>query len=625
MYLRHIVPVLLAAALPLSVSAATSETIAINAQPGPNPWTSLELNNNPDNFHFAVVSDRNGGGRPEVFDDAVTKLNLLQPEFVMSVGDFIPGYNKNRQEIGQMWDDFHRTIARLKVPFFYTFGNHDLTNPTEIEENIKRHGRLYYHFVYRNVLFMVVNSEDPSIARISKEQVEYFKKALAENPNVRWTVLFMHHPLWLSKSYKNKEENFEDPGWNALEESLAGRRYSVFAGHVHNYTSYNRNGRKYIVLATTGGGSALRGIDNYGEFDEVVWVTMTDKGPVVANLALNGIRDEDLRTNEQAEIIDPIVRDGVRSKTLVLEPATTSPLKTTVHLTNRTTAPMHVSIAFDPHDQIEVDPDTLQTTVAAESAVDEQFTVQPQKLSKRSDYEPLSFKWNVAFDSPGIPRINLDGTRMIGLERPLSCAQASKNMVVDGKLNDWKNLPFEWKFTRAWGPPKRLAKNPKNLSYRFGTSYDDKYVYVAMAVVDNHLVINNKVKPWEQDGVEIRIDARPDPERSEGIGEGSGKDFIFLAVNPSTSSTQPAVFQPEDLPKGTLVASSVTKDGYIIEAAIPVEYFNSRQGGKWSAFRMNVFADDSDNANVARSVQYPWKPDWRSAQNYAGSGTFVRK
>ena len=32
-----------------------------------NPWTSLKLNNSPDTFHFAVVSDRTGGHRPRVF------------------------------------------------------------------------------------------------------------------------------------------------------------------------------------------------------------------------------------------------------------------------------------------------------------------------------------------------------------------------------------------------------------------------------------------------------------------------------------------------------------------------------------------------------------------------------
>src|SRR5262245_54143087 len=54
-----------------------------------NPVTHLKLNNDPGEFQFAVVSDRTGGHRAKVFSRAVKQLNLLQPEFVVSVGDLI--------------------------------------------------------------------------------------------------------------------------------------------------------------------------------------------------------------------------------------------------------------------------------------------------------------------------------------------------------------------------------------------------------------------------------------------------------------------------------------------------------------------------------------------------------
>ena len=38
---------------------------------GQEPWTSLKLNNDPDQFQFAVVSDRTGGHRDKVFSRAV--------------------------------------------------------------------------------------------------------------------------------------------------------------------------------------------------------------------------------------------------------------------------------------------------------------------------------------------------------------------------------------------------------------------------------------------------------------------------------------------------------------------------------------------------------------------------
>ncbi|MCH7944837.1 MAG: serine/threonine protein phosphatase, partial [Armatimonadetes bacterium] len=59
-----------------------------------NPWTHLDLVNDPENFQFAIVTDRTGGHRAGVFPDAMRKLNLLQPEFVMSVGDPVEGYTE---------------------------------------------------------------------------------------------------------------------------------------------------------------------------------------------------------------------------------------------------------------------------------------------------------------------------------------------------------------------------------------------------------------------------------------------------------------------------------------------------------------------------------------------------
>jgi hypothetical protein len=61
-----------------------------------NPVSYLRLNNAPGDFQFAVVSDRTGGHRARVFSRAVEQLNLLQPEFVVSVGDLIEGYSNDR-------------------------------------------------------------------------------------------------------------------------------------------------------------------------------------------------------------------------------------------------------------------------------------------------------------------------------------------------------------------------------------------------------------------------------------------------------------------------------------------------------------------------------------------------
>src|SRR5262245_3333191 len=120
-----------------------------------NPWTNLRLNNDPADFQFAIVSDRTGGHRAGVFAQAVEQLNLLQPEFVVSVGDLIEGYSKDAEKLNQQWAEFQGYVSKLQMPFFYVPGNHDLANPFEEGLWKEKFGRRWYHFVYRDVLVLM--------------------------------------------------------------------------------------------------------------------------------------------------------------------------------------------------------------------------------------------------------------------------------------------------------------------------------------------------------------------------------------------------------------------------------------------------------------------------------------
>lgn len=290
---------------------------------GVAPYNHLNFKNNPDNFQFAIVSDREGGGRLGVFDAALERLNLLQPEFVMSVGDLIPGYTNDEAQLEAQWNEVDSKIDTLEMPFFYVVGNHDMS--FQIMRDVwqqRRGGRDYYHFVYKDVLFLVINTEDPPTApsralqesyaefktlmrddpvkaktllptyrkewgkmippKISDAQVDYIKQVLDANKQVRWTFCFMHKPIW-------DEEEVKEPNFDRIEALLADRPYTVFAGHQHNYKHVTRKGHDYIRLGSTGGAWHHEGA---GNMDHITWVTMTEKGPIIGNLLLNGILDK---------------------------------------------------------------------------------------------------------------------------------------------------------------------------------------------------------------------------------------------------------------------------------------------------------------------------------------------
>lgn len=303
------------------------------AVPGTKPWTSENFKNNPDNFQFAVIGDRTGGAGPGgIFNRAMDQLNLLQPEFVINVGDLVEGYTEDPAKANAQWDEAEGMTKKLEMPFFYTVGNHDLGNDTMKQVWLKRHGPLYYHFVYRNVLFLVLNSEDPSNplpkdieektvrlkklqkedpkaahamlaefmasldsyrvpANFSDQQVAYVKKVLEQNSNVRWTFVFLHQPAW------------EDPGkgFLAIEQLLKDRPYTFIAGHLHYYNIEKRHGRDYITMGPAG---ASWHQDGKGNVDHFLWVTMKQDSPEIAKITLDGIYDRQGRDLQLKKMYD---------------------------------------------------------------------------------------------------------------------------------------------------------------------------------------------------------------------------------------------------------------------------------------------------------------------------------
>jgi hypothetical protein len=280
---------------PTSPPGASPDAVQVTIE-SRNPWTHLRLNRSDEQFQFAIVSDRTGGHRAGVFSRAVELLNLLQPEFVLSVGDLIEGYTTAEQARVE-WREFQGYVSKLQMPFFYTPGNHDAITPDTALVWQEKFGRRYYHFVYKNVLFLVLNPYDGPEGekkgakhfeiQFSKEQLDYVKQVLADTPSVRWTIVALHQPVWT-------QTNASETGWLEVERLLAGRRYTVFCGHVHTFRKFVRQGMNYYQLATTGGASTLRGVE-YGEFDHLTWVTMKPDGPILAHVLLDGIYPEDMK------------------------------------------------------------------------------------------------------------------------------------------------------------------------------------------------------------------------------------------------------------------------------------------------------------------------------------------
>ncbi|MBQ6329692.1 MAG: metallophosphoesterase [Kiritimatiellae bacterium] len=268
---------------------------------GAKPWTSEAFLDDPQEFHFAIIGDLTGGERPNVYARAVEKLNLLRPEFVMSVGDLVAGGGVDRAALQKQWKSFRDRTAKLEMPFFYVVGNHDIWTgftgmtpgrQTSIDLWKEQFGtNTYYNFTYKGCHFICLDSMErhdyyPPREPLPETQLSWATREIRARPGARWTFIFLHKPL-----------DFTSDRWMRFERGISNVNYTVFCGDWHNYCTARRLGKKYYLLGTTGGGFDGGTVGEnlrMGIMDGITWVTVTrDKGPVVAHIAISGVHDGD--------------------------------------------------------------------------------------------------------------------------------------------------------------------------------------------------------------------------------------------------------------------------------------------------------------------------------------------
>ena len=263
------------------------------------PIVERPFSEDSDKFSFAIIGDKTGGGLDKwpVFDRSIDEINTLKPDFAIMVGDLIQGNTTDLEQLAAEWKEFWQHESDLIVPFLPLPGNHDITNPVMYDYWKEHLGRTYSAFVYKDCLFITLNTEewhDPMHEEWDWEkegwfgtsQIQYVKDELARHTVVRHTFVMMHRPIWL----------YESSGWEQIEEALGDRAYTVFAGHYHNLTLHTRNDRRYFVLSATGGGLTPQDAPEAGAFDHYSIVTVDGDEVNVAIIKPGNIYPADIST-----------------------------------------------------------------------------------------------------------------------------------------------------------------------------------------------------------------------------------------------------------------------------------------------------------------------------------------
>lgn len=588
--------------------------LMLPAVQGPKPWSEKPVLDDPDRFHIAIMTDNTGGHRPGIWMKAVRRLNWLRPNFVVSVGDLIEGYSKDRNELETQWKEFLGFIDQMEMKFFFVAGNHDLSNPVMHEVWREHFGPEWYSFDYRGVHFMCLNSEDPE-DHLGDEQLAWIRQDLEEHRDARWTLLFFHKPLWLNAERAATAGNTDNTQWSQVEAALGERPHTVFAGHVHHYVQYDRRGAKYYHLATTGGASQLRGVP-YGEFDHIAWLTMEKDGPHIANLLLDGILPADAVTESGiARFRNFLAQVRLEVAPILIDQSEGfSEGQIELRLTNGFDTSVEMSGHIDglPLRGLYLAPTDLK--LRAEAGQTAELTV-GVRFAERIDFDHLAGTLLTArLKTVESEPLSAERTAPVVIDRRFHCPVLTSAVAIDGELNEWPELIHSTTERPVVLGPAEQWQGPGDAGLKFSLGRDEKQLYFAGSVTDDAVLPG--------DGLELRLDPRPLDVRAANSGL-ANKTFTFRLSAPDADGKVALELKgPREL-KGLQFAGKKTREGYDVECAIPIEVLIADQGINWHSFQATVAIMDVDQTGE-KPCRILWRGTPEIDQRNTNWGQFIR-
>lgn len=151
-------------------------------------------------------------------------------------------------------------------------------------------------------------------------------------------------------------------------------------------------------------------------------------------------------------------------------------------------------------------------------------------------------------------------------------------ITLDGQLDDWPGFPcyrLDQKEQIAYGDVAAWG-GPQDLSASFCWRWDQEALYLGIEVVDDLLRIFSKGNFWENDYVELWIDADLAGDFDKAQNDGDDFQFGFLPGNFADIAPRATVFVPgvsTSKLRQIQVASSRTESGYRMEVKIPFVVF----------------------------------------------------
>jgi 3',5'-cyclic AMP phosphodiesterase CpdA len=451
-------------------------------------------------FRFAILSDRTGGHTPGIYPRVIDEINLLNPDFVVTVGDHIEGYGEDYERSEAEWDSLLALIGELEAPVYLTPGNHDIWDAVSESMYVARTGQApYYSFDHGNTHFVILDvARFEYSSDLPDDQRAWLIEDLRDNIDAGNTFVFYHKPLWVNTLMLGEP----DPLHDIFREHGVD---AVFNGHLHHYFAAEFDDIEYTVVGSSGG-AMLRDAEQpvpRGEFFQFGWVTVTPSGHELAVVDLGGIYPRNVVTTDDLGEIEDIERSLVRIEALRVPDAASPGGPVSVTIENASNRTMDDVITWDAPAGWEVEPPEQAVSIEPGGASTLTF-----RMKNRGDLFPL-------------PRMScsypLSNGRTLDVDLPARVTRSALGRVlarppaIDGDTTDacWQSCPSVTQLYPGYGDTLE-----GDTEFTFACDADNLYL---SAVCYDSAMVDVVADVAERDGMIFSEDCvgyflQPDPD-----------------------------------------------------------------------------------------------------------------
>ncbi len=558
---------------------------------------------NPQDFTFAVIGDRTGGAKPQIFRKILSTIHALNPDFVINVGDLIEGYTQNQTRINLEWDSIFTDLGRLKEKFYFTPGNHDIWDSLSYQIYLNRIGysKPYYNFSIGKNHFMVIdNSRQEKPTDIDTVQLKWLNSTLSKFKKQDRIFCFLHKSFWKDAYINNRPDS--------LHKLFVkyGVDY-VFSGHDHFYCQLNWDGITYTQIGPSGSRYKIYRKEELGAFQNFCVVTVKKN-----DVAIKVFKVDD-RDDTSKMRVSELKPDVVTLQDIQEVEKIESAIQITAWEKNKNNSLLTLT-------NINETPITVQGEWIIEN---NQWSINPmQKNFEISANGSVQYEFFINIKSESIyplPRLKLhypyaQGKKVYAVERLLpiklttTCSKTQKPITLDGWLNEpvWQKSKPVYIFGSSEG--KVLGTDPWQVNF----AYDKNYIYIGAKMWDNKIeklsatIKERDEKVYNDDHLNLILQPTV-----------SGDTYYQFFVNPhgivmdricyliGKDSKKDAKWNSDIISQGKIVNTKSFR-GWILEIAIPLKDLTFKISNEWG-FNLARFQKSQETVSIY-SVPFEHNP-----------------